>query len=466
MNLQMFQSNQFKKKYRFLHRKQLLNMKSRSTLKILITAVVVFISAISFGAIPLAENSKPTAEIVIDKSADQTLKFAADELCLWVKQISGAKLPIVNRVSDSKTKLFLSCNPEVLKKFPDDAEKLKGNDGYAVRTDGNNVYLFASRPKGILNGIYRLLFKNSDIIWARPNKEFGTIYTADPDFSLSQTDYIDIPVYKLRGWQTLGKATNLWQVRNGSNWNAVNVNSPVKRKQGMILEFGGGHNLNSIYITGEKYWDKHPEFFPVIKGKRKRPFKSGAKTQLCFTNPAMTKAFIAELDKLVKANPQYETYRIMIEDNRDQCECAECRKPIRLPDGKILTQNAKNYYSTRFFIWLNTIARYMQKHYPGKRILTFAYFFTEVSPAVKIASNIDISFCPIFKNSKFPMDSPQNAKTNKILKGWLRNTHNITLREYFGLTGSVPRAVDAIALEDWRYANENGNCENLFGNLF
>ncbi len=407
------------------------------------------------GAIPIAKNGRAAAEIILPAEADPTMKFAADELQLWFREISGAEIPVTSAAATAGTRLILSTEPQILDKFPEDAKKLAGTDGYAVRTDGNTVYLIAAKSKGVLNGVYRMLYRNTDIIWARPDAKFGTIYTKNPDLTLSDTDYIDIPVFKLRGWQTIGDASNLWQVRNANNWNAENPENPTKRKHGLILEFGSGHNLTQIYIPKEKYWESHPEFYPLLKGKRTPPGKDH-KTQLCFTNENMTEEFLRRLDSFVLKNPDYETYRIMIEDNWDQCECPSCRAPIALEGGKELVPTDKNYYSTRFFIWLNQIANHMEKNYPGKRILTFAYFFTEIPPAVKVSPIIDISFCPIEKNSKFPVYAKQNEETLTNFKNWIANTKNVTWREYYGLTGGFPHPVDATALEDWKYVHRFG----------
>ena len=87
--------------------------------------------------------------------------------------------------------------------------------------------------------------------------------------------------------------------------------NPNYLKHGIVMEYGGGHNLTGLYITEKKYFDKHPDFFPMKDGERVRPGSRRYRTQLCFTNPAMTKAFIAELDQRIRENPQFTTYRVM-----------------------------------------------------------------------------------------------------------------------------------------------------------
>lgn len=423
-------------------------------MKKLLWAFFISLSLLLQAEIPLAKDGKTIAEIIIDKKSDKVIKFAATELQRWVKDISGAKLPIVNKSGKMKYKIYLQVNPT---SFKADLKKMQGNDGYAVRQQGNNLYLFASKSKGVLNGVFKLLFKNTDIIWARPDLEFGTIYSKNPNLALNKTDYIDIPVYVLRGWQMIGprhhQPSEVWQVRNGNNWSASTIsNNPKYAKFGNFLEYGGGHNIVGRYITLKKYAKKHPDFFSLKKGKHLLL----RKTQLCFTNMEMTKTFIAVLDEKIKKNPDYDTYRIMIEDNHNVCDCSKCLKEIKLKNGKIINKEDKAFRSTQFFLWLNQIARYMQKNYPVKNILTFGYFFTEIPPYCKVEPNISISFCPIFKNSKATMQSPINIKTRNKLTGWLKNTKNLTLREYFGLTGAYPRPIDAIAVADWRYANKLG----------
>ena len=431
-------------------------------MKKLLTFCCVAAALCCYAKFTVSENGKTLCNIIISKNADTTVRFAAEELAKHIRLISGVAPETLQEVVPGKKAIILTTDSDVLKQFPEDAKKLKKNDGYAVRRLNGNLCLFASCSKGILNGVYKLLRRNTDIIWARPDERFGTIYSQNKNLVFEHTNYIDIPVYTLRGWQMIGPrghnpSSELWQIRQASNWNAVfNRKDQVNNRYAMFKEFGGGHNLNRLYITEQKYYKDHPEYFPLIKGQRIRPGSRTMKTQLCFTNPEMTRSFIQEMEEKLSANPGFDTIRIMIEDNWDQCECASCRKPITLEDGSILTDQAKNYYSTKFFIWLNRIADHLQKTHPGMRILTHGYYFTEFAPAVKISPLIDISFCPIFKDSKHPVFAPQNKKTYDKTMKFLANTPNLTWREYYGLTGPFPRPVDAVAIADWKFLARHG----------
>ena len=412
------------------------------------------------GALPLAKNGKAAAVIAVPAKADKVMTYAASELQHWIKEISGAKLEIVNDAAADGAMIVLdpaSAN------FPEDAEKFKGNDGYSVRQKGDKVYLNAGCSKGVLNGVFRMLYKNSDIIWARPNPEFGTVFTPDKNLTLTKTDYIDIPKFVLRGWQMPPAYRNkeryhsfTWQTRNGTNWNSLESSDPYKLKFGTILEDGGGHNIVGRFIREKKYFKTHPEFYPMKNGKRMQPSKFKGSVQLCFTNPEMIKAFINEVDERVKRNPQFATYRIMNEDNRNLCECPECMKPVKLADGTVVDVKDPAFRSTQFFLFLNHVGRHFKANYPGKRILTFAYLFTVIPPKCPVEDNIDISFAPISKDAKFDITHPKSEKTMKQFMDWIKITTNITLREYYGLGGDFPRAIDKTAFGDWQYMYKHG----------
>ena len=403
-----------------------------------------------------ARNGQPAAEIVIPENADTTIELASRELQFWIEKISGASLPVVKSVDPAKAQIVLD---PVSSRYPADLEKFKGNDGFSIREQGRQVFVNAGCPKGVLNGVFQLLYKNSDIIWARPDKTFGTVFSENPNLTLTQTDFIDIPAFTMRGWLITPKgAENIWQVRNRANWVSMVPTDPLKRAYGCILEDGGGHNLVHRYITEAKYLKTHPEFYPLKNGKRLIPHECRGGSQLCFTNQEMVRAFIKEVDAFVKSKPQYSTYKIIIEDEsrKNYCECPECMKPIPLPGGRTIGPDDPAFHSTRFFLFLNQVARAFKREYPGKRILTLAYDFTVIPPVCPLESNIDVSYAPIMKNSRYPITHPANRKSLDEFTGWLRITRNLLWREYYGLYGEFPRPIDTVAFADWQYVHKNG----------
>ena len=167
----------------------------------LLTAALGLMPQPAYSALVCAENGKPAAEIVVPAQPDETVQAAAQELQLWVEKISGAKLPIVRTAGSAKSRIVLD---PAAKKYPEDAAKLKGTDGYSVRADGNTVYLNAVCSKGVLNGVFRMLYKNTDIIWARPDEECGTIYSRTKTFEIREADQHVHMAVERRLTETLG----------------------------------------------------------------------------------------------------------------------------------------------------------------------------------------------------------------------------------------------------------------------
>lgn len=407
--------------------------------------------------IKLTDDAKSMACIVIPAKADTTIQFASKELQDFIKKITGAQLTI-SSIPQKQNNIFIGKS-YVQGKYADDLKFLTGNDGYAVRNDGKNIFIFGECSKGTLNGVYSFLGKNTDIIFARAGEQ-GTIYSKAPTLEIQYAAYREKPVFSLRGWHICAISkhsdleTELWMIRNRCNWvGSSHLKCFMERriKHGFMLQYGGGHNLKT-FISTEKYFKKHPEYFCQLDSKR-RPVKNN---QLCFTNDEMIKDFTKELLEKIKDNPEYNDFSIMTEDNWNVCECPECRKPVKLADGSILKPDDKAFRSTQFFIFLNKIAKEVYKKYPDKKITTLAYMFTTQPPKVKIFKTINICFCPYVKNDKESVTGPSNKKWKDRTEKWTKTTPNIVWREYYGCASKFPRPLARMVALDLRYINKSG----------
>ena len=182
-------------------------------MKKLVFLPLLLATCVTLSAFPVTEGGRPLAEIVVGSEAPVPVANAAKELQLWIGKISGAQLPIVEVGGGLSKQIILSCSPDILAQFPEDAAALQGNDGYAVRQKGNQLYILGTRPHGIVNAVFRVLFKSSDIIWAFPDEENGTFFTPNPNLSLAVVG-LDIPKMTQRGWHWAAKPNEfIWTVR-------------------------------------------------------------------------------------------------------------------------------------------------------------------------------------------------------------------------------------------------------------
>lgn len=383
----------------------------------------------------LIKDGRTFGEIVGESSVWTPEGNAVNELYHWIYRLTeGVKVPVVAAPSESQAvKIFVGAK-YAKDLFPEDILALKDSDGCAIRTRDNKVYIFGATPKGTLNGVYAFLEGNSDIIWPLAADGLDVVFTPMRDFHVSWGDYLHRPPARLWGWMGATSGPQFdYQIRNRSNY--VGIRSDVSfRYWGLYMEEGGGHNLHSwIPIS---LWEKHPEYWAQIDGERQRP--NGYKNQICLTNPQGREIFINRLLEYIDRNPQVkkaDTMNVKIEDNWGSCECEECLRPIRLPNGGTIGPDDIAFRSTQFFMFLNTVANELHNQgYPKMKIGTYVYFFTVPVPKIPTTQFLRPYFCDyVRKDYRVPIFAPINDIWWRILNNWTVVNDNVVMREYYGL---------------------------------
>lgn len=395
----------------------------------------------------LTSKGKAIGEIIINADASEPEKVAAKELQFWIEKITSVHIPITHEASmKSDVKIFLG-KAFAEAAYQTDLTALGGSDGFAVRNDGNHIYIFGAIPKGTLNGVFAFLENNTDIIWARPHIDYGTVYSQNPEFKILWGDTLDIPATKFRGWMpNAGDSENWfgnWAHRNRNNY--VTGPPQLRMEWGDRTEFGGGHNLQFFIPKGD------PLYYPTIDGEKPETL-SIWKHQICLSVPGLVETFAGNVLTYIqeKGPPGLNVFNIKIEDNWGVCECEKCLAPLVLSDGTQVENNDPAFRSTQFYQFLNSVTEKINKTIPDLKIQTYAYFYTSVPPKIPLNENIYILFCPyVRKDHRTPLYSPVNDHWWKLQKQWAEVTPNIIVREYYGiLNGGRPLA--EVVAEDVR----------------
>lgn len=354
--------------------------------------------------------------------------------------------------------------------FAADFAALADTDGYAVRRRGGKVFFVADNPKGHVNGVHRWLERNFEIIWPRPAGGMCMYEGIDASrIAAADCDYRDVPAFKLRllGGETSATDVWLWRVRNADT-SMINIDS-LKGERKALAErygmfgayrdiFGCGHDMEARWFPRSEFFKEHPEYWMLVDGKR----WEGPHSNFCETNPDFVKAFSKSVEEKIRGLP--ESVRIVSINMQDQgltCQCENCLKPIKLADGTVVDEKDPAFRSTRFFIFFNQVAEHVEKVRPGTEILQFAYMHLAIPPKVKVAKNVTLKFCPYPRNMRYGIiESEDNANWKRRLDGWLDNTPNIYLREYY-FCGCIyyPRPVADGAAKDLRYCRKRGMSE-------
>jgi len=402
--------------------------------------------------------------------ANETTKKAAEELQALVKLLTGVSLPInpvrapesaLPAINVGKGRLFPFCSDgkegkgplfgkqSAAEAFWGDLAFLRGSDGYAIRTVGKDLCVYGVMEKGALNGVYALLENNTDIVFARPNEKYGTVFTPQTNgLSLVWGEGVrSRPASTWRGF---------WHLTNQRYYSANGLsvlerpwseNLPYRRYGHNVNYYAGGH----AHAFAEKStFETNPEFYGLVAGVRDRVYGN----QLCFTNPKLKPVFIENVLKEMDRWTETEMAGInfSLDDSMNWCECEACAQPIVLEDGTVVRKDDPAFMSTRYFLFVNDVARALAEAHPGKRIKTLAYFQTVEPPKCRIEPNVDVEFCPYLRlDDAVPVFMPDNEKWISRAAGWHRLVgHKVLMYGYNGLGLCFPKPLAHVHQRDFR----------------
>ena len=397
----------------------------------------------------LTENGEAKAELYMGEGGNEIDATALKEMQDIVAMISGAVLPQTDVLKEEGMQIVLATPdtfPDLSTLFAEDLAWIGESDGFAVRQDGNKIYIFGTTSKGMLNGVYDFLEENCGILWTRGVEELGTLYTEQPTLTVTSCDYREKSPFALRGWNACGLgSTGKHHTDTNTRWfegrTKLNIRPGGLRGDIDTTELDGylytvngqqpfGANT-TLYL--DKYFDEHPEYFMTEADGTPKRNQYGS--NLNFYSMEAADALAQELVDFARKNKleyvghsiQDTQYFCMVENGIDLAS-----QPFTAENGVTVTPDQDNYKSTVFFNFLNRAARKVKELAPDLKIVSLAYIYCEYAPAVQIEDNSVIQFAPIFSDDHLPIKtSPSNASVKKNLEDWAGMTKNIVVYNYY-----------------------------------
>ena len=348
-------------------------------------------------------------------------KEAAKQLSMYIHKITGESSRIrTANVEIIEPAIFVGVNA-IAGNGGIEIKKLKPEEWY-VKSIPEGLLLVGEGTAGTLYATYHYLEDVCGIRWWNAWEEFVSELDS---IKLNKLNLHGVPSFRIREiYSTYGNDGGRFDSRMRINRNGY---YPISPTYGDKL-FGPPYSCHTFkyYIPPEQYFEKHPEWFSLLEGKR-----INTVFQLCLSNSELRKEMVKRLRYFIKEGEDNAKrlnirppfiYDISQNDNNNRyCHCTECQE-IADRTGSQAGLNID---------CINEIASTIKTNHPDLFINTFAYEHTEKVPeTIKPADNVIITLCHTLGNAAFPINSTHNVEFYDKLKKWSAIAPNLRIWDY------------------------------------
>ena len=385
----------------------------------------------------LARDGKANATIVLPGEPDELETYAADQLQKYVKAITGVALPIVNEPrKPAGYGIWLGQTAGAHSASFTLSEEKLGRDGYAAEAGKDGLVVAGRCPLGTLFGVYDVIEREFGVRWCEPD-ELGEVVPNAETLSLGTFRRQFKPSFEYR-WVH----SNDWSLKQRMNVQVKVNGKPVG------VNWKWHFHTFAILIPPDKYFDQHPEWFPLTGGKRQKPKPPySSDSQLCTSNPEVVDKLAERLLETLDSDPAIEIITLSPNDGGGFCECENCTAMDEPQRGWFAR------YSKRLAILNQEIAERVGGRYPNVRIKVGAYAMYALPPQIedyRPASNLLVQLCHIYFCHNHPAESGKckpgetyqpshnflpNQDFSRLVKTWSDLTDNLLIYEYYALGG-------------------------------
>jgi len=400
------------------------------------------------------------------KAYDTILADAAKEFCDILQRKFGmcSAIPVETKLPRGKdakypTNAIIVGGKEYAKvakaTYEADVKAMKGRPGVAIRSDGTNVYIYATghnyagNVRMLAFGLYELLENNTDLIWphvaqsgTHANYNFPVQHVfkieAYGDFDLVWGDgFTHVPPVEESSMFGAGGVNRI----PGYNWigdwsfgrhRTRSVNhcwsygtDPIGNEERGKPNDTWGRRANGTFMKPGCYTG-HPCLVRVLERAKESYLEASAwraRPDFAMTQPP-GKAF---------AWNSYDVHGLWVEDSISMCQCAECLTPIRLADGSTVDCHSPYFRSTQYYAngsaMINAVNVYANR---DARIESIGYLWMAPVPLINVSRSYDIRFCPYIRKNYFvPVYAPMNDMHWRAMVQWAQQDVRLAIYEYF-----------------------------------
>ena len=368
----------------------------------------------------LARDGTTRYAIVIAAEAREAEVYAAKELALFLKKMTGAVFPI-RRDDAPPSAAEIVVGDTNRRKLGDLPAELRSDnfEGFALVREGERLLIMGNIPRGTLYGVYDFL-----------DVELGVRFLANRVNHVPKRPTLEVAMKSRVYGPPLEKRT-IWQANpmgdaiGRNRMNGIGFQVLNEKMLGGVKMIGRPTHTYLAFVHQGKYFAEHPEYFAFIDGKRRDSYK-GLITQLCLTNPdvvRISKGVVRGwLQEASQANP-YNKYIVSVSANDSQgfCECSACQAVNREEGVGVEDVPSGSYGGGTHVRLVNAVAEMVAREFPNALVQSMFYHMT-LPKKTKLASNV-ILMAGSSVNWYYPMDDMSKPSSHRMKK-WLTEWKN------------------------------------------
>ena len=384
------------------------------------------------GSISIVERGRALATIVYDPGESAHVREAAGTLADMIRQSTGASLPLAEDPGPATGVTVHLGNTSRVKQLSLDLEELDA-DGFVIGfPDQTTVVIMGATVFGTQFGVSEFLERYVGVRWLFPGR-LGLHIPVRETLSVPTAEVRQEPAF----WSRLLSGPILKRTEpEYVKW------APFNRMHGR-LSFH--HNLLNLFPP-EVYVETHPEFFPVINGRRVLPTdRSDHGWQPDFGAAGIVEEAVKNICGYFAGNPSATSYSLGINDSNAFGKEADRTNSVGAPD-------MSDYY----YAWTNKVMAGVLEKYPDKWFGCLAYAAVTDPPRTV---QVDPRMIPCICFDRMMWYDPATAERDKARAlAWNRSSPVLGWYDY--IYGdefyAVPRVYFQLMADYLRFGYEHG----------
>ncbi|NGF57148.1 DUF4838 domain-containing protein [Parapedobacter sp. SGR-10] len=368
----------------------------------------------------LASNGKSDYRVLVPANAPRSVQMAAKDFLEMFQRSTGVQMPLIVENTYEGNAPFVSLgNTRQARDAGIKVEDLAEEGFRIVLSKGNLFIIGKDTPdgkttkdggisNGTANGIYTFLEEYLGARWLMPG-ELGKVVAKHETLVLKDINRTEVPLFVSRKLPYLDAS---WTMRNTSP--AVNE---WEQRQRLGYSINLWHSHNWQPIVPASMWEKHPDWFAMIDGKRAKP---GFRYKLETTNPELIQYFADRAIEQLKKDKIPRTFSLSPSDSKGWSES---------PDSKLLYDppapgDRHPSMSSLVLKFYHDVAEIVQREYPEGKLAGYLYD-SYLYPPTKVDMKLPDNFIPVIAPSSITYGFRLYHEKNKqewqhVMRSWAK----------------------------------------------